>query len=56
MDCQYCKIAVPVAFLVLGVLAILLLTIPTEDMKEPPDYMVRLLTSVYVSANDFEMH
>ncbi|XP_064164186.1 ectonucleoside triphosphate diphosphohydrolase 2-like isoform X1 [Anguilla rostrata] len=36
---QYCKIVVPVAFLLLGVLAILLLTIQIEDIEEPPDYM-----------------
>ncbi|XP_061119475.1 ectonucleoside triphosphate diphosphohydrolase 2-like isoform X2 [Conger conger] len=39
MASQYCKVVVPVALLLLGVLAILLLTIPTEDAKEPPDYM-----------------
>ncbi|KAJ8339468.1 hypothetical protein SKAU_G00362540 [Synaphobranchus kaupii] len=39
MASKYRKIVVPVAFLLLGVLAILLLTVPTEDMKEPPDYM-----------------
>lgn len=39
MAAQYCKIVVPFAFLLLGVLAILLLTIQIEDIEEPPDYM-----------------
>ncbi|KAG7476850.1 hypothetical protein MATL_G00087190 [Megalops atlanticus] len=39
MASQHCRIIVPVVLLLLGVLAILLLTIPAEDMKEPPDYM-----------------
>ncbi|KAJ8413857.1 hypothetical protein AAFF_G00064550 [Aldrovandia affinis] len=39
MGKQQCQIVAPVALLLLGILGILLLAIPTDDMKEPPDYM-----------------
>ncbi len=32
---------VPIALLVFGLVAILLLTIPTEDVQEAPEFMVR---------------
>lgn len=32
---------VPIALLVFGLVAILLLTIPTEDVQEAPGFMVR---------------
>ncbi|KAG9331751.1 hypothetical protein JZ751_017267 [Albula glossodonta] len=41
MASQHTKITAAVACLLLGILAVLLLTIPTEDLYEPPDYMVR---------------
>lgn len=41
MGKQQCQIVAPVALLLLGILGILLLAIPTDDMKEPPDYMVK---------------
>ncbi|KAL4609393.1 ectonucleoside triphosphate diphosphohydrolase 2-like [Arapaima gigas] len=34
-----CGIVVPVTLLLVGILAILLLTIPTKDVTEPPDFM-----------------
>ncbi|KAG7480424.1 hypothetical protein MATL_G00055940 [Megalops atlanticus] len=36
---QRCQIIAPVSLLLLGILAILLLAIPTDDVREPPDYM-----------------
>ncbi|KAJ8379709.1 hypothetical protein SKAU_G00004870 [Synaphobranchus kaupii] len=39
MGKQRCQIIAPVALLLLGILGILLLTIPTNDMKQPPEYM-----------------
>ncbi|KAJ8285675.1 hypothetical protein GJAV_G00029650 [Gymnothorax javanicus] len=39
MGKQQCQIIVPVALLLLGILGILLLSIPTNDMKQPPEYM-----------------
>ncbi|KAG9330432.1 hypothetical protein JZ751_025346, partial [Albula glossodonta] len=39
MASQHTKITAAVACLLLGILAVLLLTIPTEDLYEPPDYM-----------------
>lgn len=46
---------VPIALLVFGLVAILLLTVPTEDVKEAPGFMVRtvplgIFSSVSVSA------
>ncbi|XP_035235834.1 ectonucleoside triphosphate diphosphohydrolase 2-like [Anguilla anguilla] len=39
MGKQHCQIIVPVALLLLGILGILLLAIPANDMKQPPEYM-----------------
>ncbi|XP_048857067.1 ectonucleoside triphosphate diphosphohydrolase 2-like [Brienomyrus brachyistius] len=39
MGKQWCQFLVPIVLLLLGILGILLLVIPMEDMKEPPDYM-----------------
>ncbi|KAI1882548.1 hypothetical protein AGOR_G00251880 [Albula goreensis] len=39
MASQHTKITAAVACLLLGILAVLLLTVPTEDLYEPPDYM-----------------
>ncbi|KAI1900546.1 hypothetical protein AGOR_G00051040, partial [Albula goreensis] len=39
MGKQQCQIIAPVALLLLGILGILLLAIPTDDLKAPPDYM-----------------
>lgn len=36
---------VPIALLVFGLVAILLLTVPTEDIKEAPGFMVRTVPS-----------
>uniref|UniRef100_A0A0E9P5F1 Uncharacterized protein n=1 Tax=Anguilla anguilla TaxID=7936 RepID=A0A0E9P5F1_ANGAN len=41
MGKQHCQIIVPVALLLLGILGILLLAIPANDMKQPPEYMVK---------------
>lgn len=41
MGKQPCEIIAPVALLLLGILGILLLAIPTNDLKEPPEYMVK---------------
>lgn len=38
---------VPIALLVLGLVAILLLTVPTEDVQEAPGFMVRSVTLGY---------
>ncbi|XP_061117107.1 ectonucleoside triphosphate diphosphohydrolase 2-like [Conger conger] len=39
MGKQNCQIIAPVALLLLGILGILLLAIPANDMQQPPEYM-----------------
>lgn len=41
MGKQWCQFLAPIVLLLLGILGILLLVIPMENMKEPPDYMVK---------------
>ncbi|XP_072518314.1 ectonucleoside triphosphate diphosphohydrolase 2 [Salminus brasiliensis] len=39
MDPKWLKTLIPLALLVFAVVALLLLTVPVEEMKEPPEYM-----------------
>lgn len=40
--------AVPIALLLLGLVAVLLLTVPTEDIQETPGFMVRSARWVFL--------
>uniref|UniRef100_A0A4W5PEF5 Ectonucleoside triphosphate diphosphohydrolase 2 n=1 Tax=Hucho hucho TaxID=62062 RepID=A0A4W5PEF5_9TELE len=39
MSTQYCQIIAPAVFLLLGIAGILLVVIPIDDMREPPQFM-----------------